>query len=401
MTVLKLILLLFLLLEYKVNSKEEIEIDELDILLDVLANSGNNARVGILSESNYYSTKRILPSNTRPIIIEHEEDLTQMVLNGSLIAALVSGLPEERYHDSLHIFSSSIVTMHSILMAPDKSTDRPHGTYDDLSTKDLSIAINAAITRIQSKRIDDKLAEKNHPKELVHAYTCKDDDANQFALPNKNEATGLLKDVIEKKKLIVLANGPYNWGDNDGNYLVQPPVGFYVDFLDAIAEEFKNLSGPDKVLYGEIKIERFYTKDSAFPWYKLFDGSTHITEPYFILDAAYGGSGKRCNSDNDCLDSDLFTGKEICRSSNTCYHPPRPRIEMLRSSCTAVATDSKFFTKRNNRKEIVKQVTSLNSGVIISLVILSLVCVITLSFIGILFYKKKVTNKSSFTKLFE
>ena len=52
MTVLKLILLLFLLLEYKVNSKEEIEIDELDILLDVLANSGNNARVGILSESN-------------------------------------------------------------------------------------------------------------------------------------------------------------------------------------------------------------------------------------------------------------------------------------------------------------------------------------------------------------
>jgi hypothetical protein len=58
--------------------------------------------------------KKILPNNTRPIIIEKKEDLTQMVLNGSLIAALVSGMPDEKYHDSLHIFSSSIVTLHRL-----------------------------------------------------------------------------------------------------------------------------------------------------------------------------------------------------------------------------------------------------------------------------------------------
>jgi ABC-type amino acid transport substrate-binding protein len=152
------------------------------------------------------------------------------------------------------------------LTAPEKSSEQPHGVEGNLSTKDLSRAINTALTQIQSKGIDDKLASKNHPKELVHAYTCKDDNANLFSLPNKKEATGLLKDVLEKKKLIVLSNGPYDWGDNDGNYYADPPVGFYPDLLDAIVEELKSISGPDKEKYGEIKIERFYTKDAAFPW---------------------------------------------------------------------------------------------------------------------------------------
>ncbi len=73
-------------------------------------------------------------------------------------------------------------------MAPEKSSEQPHGVGGNLSTKGLSRAINTPLTQIQSKGIDDKLATKNHPKELVHAHTCKDDNANLFSLPNIKEA---------------------------------------------------------------------------------------------------------------------------------------------------------------------------------------------------------------------
>lgn len=65
----------------------------------------------------------------------------------------------------------------------------------------------------------------------------------------------------------MLANGPFNWGDNDGNYLVDPPIGFYPDILDAIIDEFRDLSGPDGEKYGsDIQIERISSVDDPFPW---------------------------------------------------------------------------------------------------------------------------------------
>ena len=78
----------------------------------------------------------------------------------------------------------------------------------------------------------------------------------------------------------------------------------------------------------------------------LFDGSAHITEPYFILDAPYGGSGKSCPNESECLKANLPGEREKC-NGRWCSHPNRPRIMMLRSSCTVLGTDSKFFTKRS------------------------------------------------------
>ena len=151
-------------------------------------------------------------------------------------------------------------------MAPEETSEIPFGipSESNFSTKHLSQAINAAIMKIQFEGIDKKLAEKNSPKEIIYANTCKND---QFYLPNKKNAQGLLKQVLETKKLKILAFGPSNWGDNDGNYLVNPPVGFYPEFLEAIVEQLKNFSGPDKEKYGEIVIERIFSKESAFPWY--------------------------------------------------------------------------------------------------------------------------------------
>jgi hypothetical protein len=246
------------------------ELDELDVLYEYLEELGTDAKVGFLSASNYISVKRKLPANARPVYVAHKEDLTEMVLNGSIVAALTSGLPAQEYHDRLHIFSSTIVTLHSILMAPDESGDFPHGVNEEFSTLDLASAINAAIARVQLKEIDLQIAKKNAPKEIVLAHTCKEDDQTQFQVPNRNSAKGVLRKILDQKVIKVLADGPYNWGDNDGNYLVDPPVGFYPDILDAIIDEFRNLAGPDGEIYGaDIRMERISTLASPFPWYSI------------------------------------------------------------------------------------------------------------------------------------
>lgn len=374
--------LIVLFLIFSFESKAQ-ELDQLDELISYLENNPNS-KVGFLSPSNYASVKRILPNTTRPVYIEHEEDLTQMVLNSSVIAALVSGLPEAKYHDSLHIFSSNLVTMHSFLMAPDNSTDYPHGNPYQSSTYDLSIAINAALSRVQLKGVDIQLAIKNAPKEIIQAHTCKEDDQTQFAVPNKKDAKGFLKDILEKKEIRVLANGPFNWGINDGNYLVDPPVGFFPDFLQAVVDEFKSLSGPDKEEYGEVKIKRVFTKESPFPWYYLFNGTAHITEPYFILDAPYGGSGKQCESEKDCYEANLPSGYEVC--SKYCRHPNRPRVFMLRSSCTTLGTDSKFYTKRTSDKSTK---SGSSAGLTILIVFFVLVVIGSAAAIGYLVFREK------------
>jgi hypothetical protein len=343
--------ILYLTLSISINrlahsQSSTLAIDDLDILYDFLSNNQSFNRVGFLSASNYISVRRKLPQSVKPVYIEHKEDLISMVLNGSLVAALTSGMPEKQYHEKLHIFSSTIVTMQAILMAPDCSTSTPHGVDGDLSAYHLSQLINAAIARVQYQGIDLQIANNNPPKEIIMAHTCKDDDLSQFAIPNRNEAQGLLRDILDNKVIRVLTTGaPPNWG-NDGNYLVNPPVGFYPDLLQAIVDQFENMSGPDNVPYGKIRIERFYPSSSSFPWYKLFDGSMHITEPYFILDAPYFGSGKNCTTSSDCPNANMPGGKETCSAGGFCKHQSRPRFTMLRSSCTVLGTESKFFTKR-------------------------------------------------------
>lgn len=367
------------------------DLDQLDNLLSYLEKQGKMARVGFLSGSNYLSVKRILPKNTVPVIIEHEEDLTKMVLNGSLVAALVTGLPDSHLHDSLHIFSSEVVTLQTVLMAPDVSLDYPHGVTGDNSTYDLSLAINAAIARVQFKGIDFELAKKNAPKEIVKAHTCKEDDQSQFAVPNRIDAKGFLKNILDKKEIRVLANGPFNWGANDGNYIVDPPIGFYPDLLEAIVEEFKNLSGPDNQAYGDVKIKRVFTKASPFPWYYLFDGTTHISEPYFILDSPYTGSGKSCSTNNDCLNANLPGGKEIC-NTKWCSHPARPKYFMLRSSCTTLGTDSKFFTKRTKSNGDDSGTGKSKTALIVSVVLLALIAVGSMAFIVFLVLRETRGN---------
>lgn len=200
---LKLVLTVVLISFLSVELSSGQELDQLDVLYEHLTQLGSEARVGFLTNSNYNSVKRKLPANTQPVYISHEDELTESVLNGSIVAALVSGLPEQQYHDRLHIFSSTIVTLHSILMAPDKSPDYPHGVDTELSTFDLSLAINAAVSRLQLKERDLQIAEKNAPKEIILAHTCKEDDQDQFKVPNRRDAKGALRNILDQKVIKV------------------------------------------------------------------------------------------------------------------------------------------------------------------------------------------------------
>lgn len=368
-----MIIFFFILAFFRVFSAKEL--DQLDELIEYLK-TNPGSKIGFLTPSNYASVKRILPSGVKPIYVEHEEDLTKMVLNGSIIAALVSGLPEQKYHDSIHIFSSNLVTLHSFLMAPDLSTDNPHGNSENLSTFDLSLAINAAQSKVQLKGIDLQLALKNAPKEIILAHTCKEDDQSQFFVPNKKEATGLLREILDNREMRVLAQGPSNWGINDGNYLLDPPVGFYPDFLEAVMDQFKNLSGPDKEPYGEVSIKRIFSNTSPFPWYYLFNGTAHLTEPYFILDAPFAGSGQPCSVDDECLKTE--------KCSKYCRHANRPRNLMLRSSCTSLGTDSKFFTKRTANNS-----NATNSSTTLVIIFIVVITVGFMAIAGYFVFKKR------------
>lgn len=119
-----------------------------------------------------------------PLILKNELDLVNMVFNGSIVAALTSGLPDTKYHDSLHIFQSEVITLHSMLMPPDYSGSE--FKEPNLSTFHLVQALNAAIAQVQYEGNDQQLAEKNGPKVIAQAFTCKSDNRSNFNLPNRS-----------------------------------------------------------------------------------------------------------------------------------------------------------------------------------------------------------------------
>merc|ERR1719393_824440 len=129
-------------------------------------------------------------------------------------------------------------------MAPPFSDDMPHGTNTDAaSSYDLSLAVDAAIVTLQQAGKDEEIRLQNMPFEFMAVHTCKGSDLSAFRVPNFAEATGLLRTVLDTRVLKIGSLGPYDWGGNDGNYLVDPPVGFYPDWLTEFCRQFNALKG--------------------------------------------------------------------------------------------------------------------------------------------------------------
>ena len=174
--------------------------------LDELVNAiktGPNRKVAFLAEANFKSVHTVLPSEVQAVICDGEEhykvkcqgkgDIVKLVENGGVIAALISGLPEEKEAKTLHAFSSTLISPRAMLMAPDISTDHPHGAPPERSTRDLALALNSAIVRVQTKGLDQEARKKNMPFEFLNVHTCKSSDYGMFPIPNKADAKGLLR----------------------------------------------------------------------------------------------------------------------------------------------------------------------------------------------------------------
>lgn len=328
--------------------------------LNAALQAGVNKKVAFLSQANYDAVQTVLDDSVQVIICDGSDatyaecsstdDMIHHILQGDFAAGLISGLPEAHFDQHLNIFSSTVVSLRSMFMAPSHSTEMVHGTTEpSKSSEDLSLAVDAAVVRLQAEGEDEQAKLNNMPFEFIVIHTCRTTDPSLFIAPNYITATGLLRSALDGKSLKVGALGPYDWGGNDGDYTKDPPVGFYPDWLTAFCEYFNALAGPDGVRYdanGTITCDRVYQPSSSAVFKDLFDGVSYVTEPYYTVDASYTGTGEDCSADSDCRVANLAGGTEVC-STSTCTHPTSPRIRHFRQSCSTVGIDSTFMVAKN------------------------------------------------------
>ncbi|CAK0852075.1 unnamed protein product [Prorocentrum cordatum] len=184
------------------------------------------------------------------------------IIDGTFLAGLISGVPDAASAPSLNSFSSGVVSLRPMFMAPVCSDEMPHGTLGAAkSSMNLSLAVHAAIVTLQSSGTDEKVQQNNMPFEFITAHTCRMNDPSLYTVPNFGAAHGLLRTTLNDKILKVGALGPYDWGGNDGTYKLDPAAGFYPDWLTEFCKVFNSLKGPDGVGYsssGSIACERVY-----------------------------------------------------------------------------------------------------------------------------------------------
>eukprot|EP00240_Pyramimonas_obovata_P004322 CAMPEP_0118944498 /NCGR_PEP_ID=MMETSP1169-20130426/40411_1 /TAXON_ID=36882 /ORGANISM="Pyramimonas obovata, Strain CCMP722" /LENGTH=368 /DNA_ID=CAMNT_0006889995 /DNA_START=15 /DNA_END=1121 /DNA_ORIENTATION=+ len=178
---------------------------------------------------------------------------------------------------------------------------------DDLSADQLSMVVDAAITRLAGRDTwwtDQK--NKHSFENAVQVFTCTPDDT-KWIWPAMEEAHGLLKRVFDSGELKVAG---VQWGDGSvANYKTDPenPTGFWPEYLDAMVAEIN-------VHYNTtITIKREYYDDSNLVIAAVADGrDVDMSEPYYYI------SG---------------------------FHDNTPRIEALHSSCVTAGTQGNFITK--------------------------------------------------------
>lgn len=267
-------------------------------LYHAIAN-GEMQQVGFLSDGNYESVKVVLPPNTEKIIFGHVSELYEAVKNGTVIAGMTSGIPEE---DGLHVFSSTLVSPRTSLLKKDivQESDDEDATID---SEDLRKAWDAAITRAIGNGKYAEIEEAFEPFEGVASFSCTPNN-DAFIFPDPENATGLLKSVIQSGVLKVAALGPYNWGV-DGNYQADPFTGFWPEYMDAIFIEFQSK-------YTGVEMERVWFETSGETMDCIDSGACHLTEPYWLQPSLYNGI---------------------------------PRVHAFKMSCTTMGYESRFFTR--------------------------------------------------------
>lgn len=92
----------------------------------------------------------------------------------------------------------------------------------------------------------------------------------------------------------VAALGPANWGV-DGNYELNPPVGFWPDYVTGIADAIAAKYG-----LGRLQVNRTFYSSSSQVLDAVRTRRHHLTEPYFNLGAFYRGVPRRVGMRASC-----------------------------------------------------------------------------------------------------
>jgi hypothetical protein len=230
--------------------------------------------VGFLSMGNYNSISPLLSDQVVPMIFGDTDEINQAIENGTVIAGMISGQP----HDNFHSFPTELISPRAFQMKP------------GADSVDLLRAVDAAVVR--SHNAGDILTAMNAapPFEAIEVHNCRVDNISMVPFPPASSATGLLKDVLDNKKLKILSLctpgdcGPPDW-NQDGNYQVNPPTGFWPHYMELFMGHFRAEYGDD------IELERVWSRPSSNTSL-VMSGEVHMTEPYYIAENLYDGTGQ-------------------------------------------------------------------------------------------------------------
>lgn len=268
-----------------------------DIHVDITSLHGLNTQivagplrtVGFLSTGNYHAVQNELHHTVQPVFFDTSEHLHRAVRNGSILAGLVSGTPHDT--DGLRVFGSEQISLRAILVGVEHT--------------DLLRAIDAAIVRLVERGAVDALIETHYPYEMLVAHSCKP-TADHFEWPVLENAPSF--GYGDDKVIRISSLGPYNWGGTDGDYTVNPPTGFWPGYYALLEAEMQQQYG--------IRFERHWYATSKDVLDSITNGTTHMSEPYMMVGAAY----------NDVSRKSAFS-----------------------LSCTTGATQDKYFVRAPNR----------------------------------------------------
>ena len=200
------------------------------VQLNYEIDNGLNKNVGFLSLGNYNAVKGILSTNVEVNVIGSADLLDLLVNNGTVLAGLVSQSPEGNFHQ----FSSNVLSPQGMLLRKEsdilaKVLSKFLHFYVFLLYSCESI-IDAAIVRVVANSGPFNFSTNNPPTKVIQINTCNFDPTlyNFPPIENVSSESWYISGYLQIGSL-----GPYNW-DNAGNYLVNPPVGFWPEYYSKL-----------------------------------------------------------------------------------------------------------------------------------------------------------------------
>lgn len=304
------------------------DIESLAELYDVIETGPNN-KVGFLSLGNYQAVNNTLPRTVQPIVVGSLDQLSAMVKNGTLVAGLMTQVPPSGFHQ----FSSGIISPQALFLAPNASRllvqaiSKCFCHFPELFTNPYIMVgfPDAAVVRVIARGDAHRIAREHPPFNVIEAKSCAAQPA-LYPFPSVVDAAN--ETWYQRGYIRVASLGGVNWG-NTGNYLVNPPTGFWPAYygnkitaitfncfnshllvrVEAISNELAQFYGGSFVGF-----QRSAYSSSNAVMEAILSGNADVSEPYFVVDGVYKNKG---------------------------------RTSALQASCFALASGSTFFTKKS------------------------------------------------------